>query len=94
MLLRSGKSNVPEGNVVPHLHEYVHEIARSIGAKAQALRPPLAASLRGRVQNPKPSARSVAVKRPKVGIGRVVTIALTEGRQWTLLDAELHHWTA
>jgi hypothetical protein len=40
----------------PHLHEYVHEIARTIAAKAQALWPPLAASLRGGGQNPKPSA--------------------------------------
>jgi len=39
-------------------------------------------------------ARSVAVlERPIIGVRRIVTIALTEGAHWTLLDAELHHGT-
>jgi hypothetical protein len=38
-----GKMMCTKGNVVPYLHEYVHEIARIISTKPQALRPPLAA---------------------------------------------------
>ncbi len=36
MRLRSGKNDVPEGNVVPRLHKRVHAIARTIGTRAQA----------------------------------------------------------
>jgi hypothetical protein len=33
---------------------------------------------------------SLASERLEVGVGRSVTIALTEGRNWPLLNAELH----
>lgn len=50
MRLRSGKSGMPERNVVPRLHKRVHAIARTV--KAQGRKLPISACARHARPNP------------------------------------------